>query len=709
MTSTYSNEEIIEKIRSYPFPNSPFKANKVTSETELREVARYISVNLVRFLDKSDSNNVTEEIVRLLHRKTKKTDKKAIVEDYLYRDLIDAKTLKRGFRNQSFSETSNDIFRAFLTLQARNASIMADLQRIAGYYYVFSTNNTEEESFQISMLHIDGQGKGTIKYQNRNYETVEKIIKTELIGARKILIQVKDIDNLIIFYVYIGANPSKPYPYLQAVYLNANRSNKTMANIAVFKKVEEGFEEIYKHFSPQREVSEISIGIDREELVEEDNNLGVKENIQYYLLNLCKPIIPISNKSTVPFNFKSKVARYPSINQRTAKYYKKALEYVGNYFIYFSENYASTLPEVDKTYVKKNPYFNSVSRGILKITKDETSGLLACKFESKKKTNSNITLSYSGHVINHTLNSGDHLILALYNNEEQDKYINLILNAVDESRFIGNFSVIYSSLPKTLGSGTVVVVKQERILRKFPTDERNRIGKFRPTSFFASDFHSPSELEQRIINRLSLRENNVSIPPTYSAIKEYPLTHHYEGLFLMYNYNAKNQHLRVSILRIYRNGLAVHISPKFHGEEFAIAYGNAIYHNNTISLLLHNIIRNRRGFCSIDAGDNVELNDGKNAPDTQTIFYGTFAGVSHRPPNSVTSSKIFLKFITANGEIDDLKNEIRFIQKKDLFSKNSFESIIYHFLVQDKISDTLILKDFNVKEIRDKVSDLKND
>lgn len=691
----YSDEDVVEQLTTYDFPSSPFGTAREESEKELRVVARYISMNLIRFVKEVNNTEIIGKIISLLFPKTKIINQTKLIEEYSYKDLIDAKTLKRSFSNKKFSKTTLNIFRAFLMCKNFEYNKQTKLAQIEGFYYILNSHNTRQDSFQISMLEIDKNQGGTINYKNRNGEHVIKEIKVELIGDLKVLITVKDESNFIVFYLYIGPKSSEPAPYLQAVYINANRSKKTMANIAIFKRVHtQDPLATFLDFVPERESSSIAI-LDKEGMVEDDPNLSIRKNVQYFLINLTKPIVPVFNESTTPFNFAKEVARYPSTFHRTAKHYQKATDYVGDYFIYFPENYASNRPQNEK-YLKTNNYYTSVGRGILKIRKDEVSGILECKFESKKLIDSNNYLAYSGFVVNHELNSGDTLILALYMNQEKDKYINFILSIADDHTLIGNYSVIYSVIPKTLGTGTVIAVKQEQILREYSSLELKDPSIFRPTSFYASEFKSNCKLEEKIIRKLSIIKKNLTMPPLYEDIKDSD-AHLYHGVYLMYNYEIvdNKQLLRVSILRINSNDLVTFVSTREKGNSL-VTHGYVLDQGTTISLVLENSTEKRFGFFAIKVGNTNAPSTGKGKENDRTAYLCTFAGFSRGPSATPIATKYFVKFMGKDAQIQDFETQATFLNINDILEKSNFEKAIFSYFLTEKQSNTGQL-DFNGK------------
>ncbi len=651
-----------------------FNPSKVPPETVLREVTRFVSNKIKDYLY---INREDAEVLNYLRSKLSEEELKKFIEGEFYRDLIDAKTLYRYFNASKLSETTLNIFRAFRKAILQEGEDKKQLQRVEGYYLVYNSHNTFFHSFQISIIEINSEGKSRIRFRDRNFQVVEKELDTLMVGNDRVLLNLREKNLLMTFYIYVSSDQMKP-PFVQGVFLYANRANITIANLVVFERLGKDFtQEKFNAFEPERQLESLTEAslpppLEEEEEKRKETNIfrfGTRENIQYYLLNKTNPIVPITYKTTEPFNFSKDTACYPSLHQTEAKHYNRARSYIGDYFIYFNERFSSTRPK-DK-HLGINPFFSTVGRGVLTIEADKSSGVLKCKMRTQKN-NDKAILEHSGHIINHTLNTGDVIIIALYLDTEKDRYLNLLLNVIDEKRFVGNFSITYS-YPRALGCGTIVMIRQESILQEKRISEKEAPPEdWEPSSFYVTGNNSASRLEQNILNFLSDNLKSRTIPPEFNQIKNYQ-PNIYQGVYYMYQYQYDNPSLERSILQINGNGWAIHLNPNKE-----LTYGRVENNGSILNILLKNQETGRSGFCCIKVGNNIAPRKGVPDGTDRTIYLGTFAGVSGNEKEIPLASKFVLEFLEREASIADYEQEAQWLEDS---SEEVMENIFMKKLV----------------------------
>lgn len=704
--------EILDFIKTFPFPDTPFALDNKgqLSEVKMRGVARYISTRIQRYVDLEKED---QQVVDWLRSKIDPQEFIKFVNGKSIKDLLDAKTLKRCFQDGKFSDTTIKIFKAFKKVIIHDQAQKDSLDRVKGYYYLFNSHNTTSESVQVSMLNLRAEGPSLLKYKNRNHKEVEDDVKAEIIDNNKLLLSIRKRKSALIFYGYISPD-QKDIPFLQAVFIYSNRSNKTIANIAVLARVfdQEDYlaEAVFNKFKPKRELEYLSDDnfhgaeqVFKNRIVKKSLGVSVLQNIQYYLLNRTKPVLPKVYNNTKPFDFSKDISCYPSINQREALHYNRAKSYEGEYFIYFNEAFPSVRRE--QAYLKNNTYFSSVGRGVLHIEKDKTTGVLKCIMWTRKNPEGDV-LVHTGNVINHTLNTGDCLIIAMYLESDKDRYLNLLLNVIDERQFVGSFSISYS-YPRKLGCGAVTVIRQQLVLKEGYDDRELEKIKTTPTSFYADIFTSKSKLEQSVVAYLSNNEKSMVKPPEFSVLKSCQ-SNIYEGLYKMYNLSYK-QNMRVSLLRINANGSAVHISS--NKKEVDIGQGKVEQADSVMSLFLKNNKTGRTGFCCIKTGINITPRRSEDLED-QTIYLGTFSGVSRKEGARPVASKFVLEFLDKKGQFNKHEGKIVFApQEFNTEIEDDFIKDVKKYLTKTKGHNSFISVEaevYNKKDFRHWVSKMKD-
>ena len=629
---------LLKMIEDYPFgiKPSPFegKSRKEYSEPELREVVKIMSTKIQNYIVKSPNDELLKDFIR------PKVGSKMVLysQGKFITELLDAKTLKRCFSSGTASISTINVFRAFEYILDREKDHRERIARVTGLYYIFSTHNTRKGKFQEAIIWIKNDGKALMKYIDRNNEEVEKEMEAEVIQNINLLLSLREERVSLIFYVFTGSE-EKP-AFMQAVLTYENLVGNTIANLAVFERVNLNYnEKVYRKKIKEFQAKRYAGKLTEDELGRQFENAPkwtLRENIQYFLLNKARPIATMLHDRLMPFNFEKSIAVYPGPYHKPALLYNNARRLTGAYYIYFNERFS---PEDDNyTLFYDSEFYSTVGQGLLEIFINEETGVLECKMEILKSRGKQ-SLIYSGFIMNLELQTTDYIILSLYVHPERVRYANLLLKVIDEDIMTGGLSITYSSFGN-LGLGTVVVVKRDFIrksLNKNSTqgdvhlDQIIKNGQDKPRSITPFELAAAEEnnsIERKIINFLSNNAKSLIVPPETWELKQYKDTV-YAGVYKMYSKEGDEEKIKVSILNIFSNKHVTLLD--VNNDNF---YGQMQLVDNNMTILLKNPKDQRTGYCCI-------LVDGYPPNPDYSWYNGSYSGFSPNN-NRFPISKLFL-------------------------------------------------------------------
>lgn len=505
-------DDLLQIINTYHFPSGYLFKNKDSNELregELSEAVSVISSKIRSYLLKHPKSSVVASLIK--PKLGEAFD--SFLSGSVKLDLLDTKTLKRCLTGHKASESTINVFKSFEIALLREKELNKELLRVTGLYYLFSTHSTQPGRFQISLLKI-GEEESFLKFVNSENEVETKTLVADIIRSNNVLLTLKEDKFALLFYVYIG--PINKPTFLQSVNIYCNNFGNTIANLAVFAKVkpmEEAAEEIFIHeFVPKRGASKLPENLvfaNDALLVEQDTKLPVYKNIQHFLQHRSKPISTQVYQSIIPFDFSKSVAIHPGPYGQEARFYNKTRQYVGEYDMFFTERFKS-VEEAELGLYKQSKAFSSVGDGVLNIRIDEKTGVLKCSLATRKGSNGE-TLVHEGFIINTRLGMSPYLLMSLYTGADSERCIILLVKIIDDNKMIGCHLIAYEPLGK-LGAGVVMMVKRP--------EERGEGEEAKPKAFLPSDPNLKTPLTRRIVNYLSMRDQNLVIPPEYEDLEK---------------------------------------------------------------------------------------------------------------------------------------------------------------------------------------------
>lgn len=606
----------IEKYRFRIFRNNGNPLDnyrKLSKESEFQEMVDEISDMVFQFIKRKQD----ESIFSLIQAKAKGQDNRILsLQEYANRnkpvELVSAKTLRASLRSGEASDPVIKVLEAFVKVVRIEEEDKIHLKRVAGAYNLFNLHHTVKGKFQVSNLILDPYGESRLSYFSRRNEPDENRVILEVIGSDKLIISFRRDNCVLMFYAYIGAgnNPE----LLQPVFFYNNGKGYTIASLAVLEKVPES-----ELLTPARELDAIP-----------------NQKIARFLKHKASMLTAYS-----PFGndmrFKIEDLEVtPGPFKEDAKFYGQSKAFTGLFHIYFNERYPS-LPE----YIR-NDFFSTVGKGVLWIYEDEN-GVLSCRMKTRRNTKGRI-LEHWGLVMNHTLNNSSYFIISLFLEPDNDKYINLILFKLGEDLLLGSHNIMYSP-PGKLGAGAIVMERIEevdgRTIQKPAEEDYDAV---QPKAIYPCP--KLNTREDWIVNYLADRQRALVSPVTeFEKLREYQNLPH-EGLYKMYSYGKGG--IRIGILRIHKSGFAEHVSVGGTKEERVYAYGRADLLRQILSITLKNKDNYRTGFCVFKTENDVPPVEG------ETIYIGTFCGVTRRNGEFPLASKLILEFISKDGKADSL-------------------------------------------------------
>ncbi len=289
--------------------------------------------------------------------------------------------------------------------------------------------------------------------------------------------------------------------------------------------------------------------------------------------------------------------------------------------------------------------------------------------------------------MNLELETTDYLIMSMYVEPEKERYINILLKVIDQNKMVGGHSITYASLGH-IGSGTVVMVRQNLISSKDLLEDASDSDKPLkneelevPKSFLPFAHRSPNLLEQKIINFLSKNSNSLVVPPEYWELDKSKDTA-FEGLYKMYSARKKPGQIKVSLLRIYRNGHVTHQDP---GGD--LAYGQMEIDKDAMTIIFRNAENRRTGFCCIGI-ESIPPRPGR------SVYGGTFSGFTRGRDKAPVASKVFLEFIGKDEYFNESVKQqatspkssklykAKILEVDSLEAQNLHPKILYYFSSQ---------------------------
>ena len=625
----------------YP-PKKPLK-EKISPESEYQQLVKVISEKIHRYLK---ANPEDFDIREWLNVKWDNDEIDKMIEAENVTDLLSAKTLQRCFDDKKASRSSVGLLNAYFYIvekeQHRQKEVTQHLSRISGLYYAYAPHSSTPGKLQESICWIMEDGRAAIRYVDINYELSEKYYIVELIGTTGLLLSAKEEDNILQFYLYIGAIHQPPF--LQSVLMYSNRDGNTVANLAVFQRINiedsEGNEirnaeerikrinQIYKDFEPTRERDTLRKHEYLKAKVQHAFDLTVGQNIQYFLQGHIRPLASLQDRK-VPFDFATHAAPYPGSNAGTALFYTHYRKFCGKYFLYFNEGFPSI--EIKE----KNGEFSSVGQGVMDIDVDKITGEITAGLSIQRKENDR--LLYQGRVINDELSNNSYLILSFYNEPHRDRYINFLFNIIDDYKLIGAHNTAYSP-PGKIGSGIVVALRTTYVRAHYAKNDISPKEETapKPTAHDPRFLGREDTLEKKVQNYLSFNTRSLVRIPDYATLDQYRDTI-YQGIYRLY-YPRLQGGIKVSALKIYPNGAVNYLDSV--GNK---AFGRIEQPNpNMLTFTLQNQSRKQLGYSCIRV-DNIPP-DNKQDGQTRVFYSGTFTGFTRSDNQAPLAARFLMEF-----------------------------------------------------------------
>lgn len=619
-------KEILDLVLGYFYENSPIERSEERDELKtltpkyFGDVLNQMWEKISLYLHKKQD----EVVFQLVSRSVNCSSLQSFLEEDHYELQINPKTLKNSLLREAGTERIHDFFRAFRIVVEAEEEESQSLKRVKGYFNVYNLHNTNKGKFQVSNLSISlSEHESYLTYFSRRYKKETKRVELEVIGNDKLLVTLREDNCFLAFYAFIGAMTQPKI--IQAVFIYNNGLGQTIGSLAVFEKVESDRQLV----EPKREMDDLT-WIPIESVSDERRRV-----IQYFLLNQSRILKPrfFSENQSIKFNIED-LRTHPGPHGNEAHYYDDAKEYIGKYYIFFNERY----PSVDIGDKRLNDFYSTVGRGVFEIYVDPKNGRFCCKMKTKKNKYNDV-IEHDGHIVNDTLKSPSYLIISMYEKHYRHRYINIILMKTGGDILLGSHNIMYSRVGK-LGVGSVVVVKAKD---DFDFDDHS------PKSLYPCPPNN-KPLHDIIVNYLSRNSNALLSPVTDTSIlfKEFAdLTH--SGVYRMYSHRRNG--VRIGILEINKTGFVTHIG--ISGGKKTKAYGSVSQIRSVLNILLKNIENERTGFCSVKVSEVAPFRESgadRMGKERNTIYVGTFCGVTRRDGEFPLASKIVLEYM---GEVSE--------------------------------------------------------
>lgn len=638
------DDDLIEMVRSIRLNPSSDTAEKLLSETYLREVIQFFTDKLSSYLKYKPD----QEVVGWLHSKLaspNEYDKLSFTAP-----LIDAKTLKTILIDKEASMGSIKILRAFKRAYDYDKQLDSGIRRIEGAYNQINVHTHKHEHLQVSYVYIDGDNS-FIDYKSRRFTDEHHPLQVDMIGANRVLMTMRWGDCILNFYANVGSSGSPKF--FEAVFIYNNDKGEAIGGRAIFEKVDTAHyipRPVGRHYNELPPITEKESG--------RPISFPYEKLMVRYLRHKSGFIIP-ELYGQRPFDYSQADINgfKPGPYQTMAKHYESPHRQVrGLYDLYFTERFPSV-----KDFERK--HYSTVAKAVLWIYADENKGgVLCCKLKVKKNEN-NAELQYSGYVINQDLTSSSHLILSMYLEPEKSRQIGLSLNLMNDKVFIGCHHYMYSPIAK-IGAGVAIVVRKSGLSFDHEPDTIDRFKEeqelfkgFSPSVInpYTRDWDS-EEInkidflkENQIVNFLSKREKGLVTAPTMEQLSDVELSP-YAGAYKIYAYGKGGAN--ISILNLYENGFAEHFGTSNGRPTRALGKLRTV--KNILNIEFRDRESDRIGYFIIKVGELKPIAG-------ETIYQGVFAGVSRQQGGLPLASQNYLEYIskkTINEEMDMyLKNK----------------------------------------------------
>lgn len=617
------SKDLINRALGYPFQNSPFGFN-MTSED-----LGSISLKNYRLLRDKLWDKIAQHIVRRNDEELFKLVQPNLIcptlEDFKRgtQELqINEKTLKSCIEKRSGTDRIRQFFEAFDIVVEAEKEEFGHLQRLAGYYNVYNMHSSNKKEFQASHLFISPElGKSALTYFSRRYKIESRKVDVEVVGSDKLLIVLREENCYLAFYAYVSALEHPKV--IQAPFIYNNGAGHTFASMAILQKVDSQ-KRLVTPFRDKKNWDDIPSGILSDQ--EKSTLIQFLSNRAHFIRAKLFNGYDVDNR--LRFDFDDLLIN-PGPFRKKAHYYDNSAQYIGKYFIYFNERYPSE--EIgDK---RKSEDYSTVGKGLLEIYKDPHFGHLKCRMKTRKNRRGE-EIVHEGEIINQQLQSPSYLILSMYEKKNNHRYTNLVLMKAQDDYLLGSHSITYSRVGE-FGSGAVVVIRQ------FDTPD-DWFETTKPDSELPCKLHENPRMDT-VINYLAANRNALISPITQlKDLNKYQNLIH-RGVYKMYSY-AKGEGIRLGILKIHKSGFVEHYGKS--GKKNTIAYGSAFLLRTVLNITLRDVENNRMGFLSIKVAEvgPSNVSDDRHPEISNTVYVGTFCGVTRRTGEYPLASRVILEF-----------------------------------------------------------------
>lgn len=631
------SDELLKRLKFYPFKKGSFiqTAHSMYSEAALKNVVKIISQKIWLYADKypiSDLDRKGEknkDIIKSLRPKLKKMG--------LGAEIINARTLKRCLDIGKASQFTIDALEAFCQIYEEEKRGDNEkqklLNRVAGLYHVMAVHYTRRGKFQRSLVGIDKDGHGFIKFMDRDYIVQKKALNMVELGKSNLLLTMENAVFPLIFYLYLGPEKgnNQNYPFYQSTFIYSNRAGNTIANLAVFERIhlKEGQEEasFIEGYEPSRQMESIEKEDDHQ--VDSDHSLTVRQSIQYFLLHHARPVATMLYDKILPFNFNKSVPVYPGSGSNPTQFYAETRKFSGDYFIYFNERFSSKTSG-DKL-LDKSDFFSTVGKGIVRIWADSITGVFKCEMKTRK--NENDLIVHKGEVVNDKLGNDNYLILAMYSRPQNQRYISLLFRVINDNILIGGFNIAYSSLGQ-LGTGIVV-------MRKVREEKKEETGWDEPITILPSSYQPGDPFECTVVNLLSRNRVAITAPPSYSKLKPDYQDFRYWGVYYLYSHRIKEGYRKTVVV------VAKNRAVKMKVVEGHEDYGEIEHRGNTLNITMRYKEKRGAGFYCIRV-------DGVAPRENHSCYRGAFAGIYPAGDETPIASQFLMEFKGRGEKVKEL-------------------------------------------------------
>ena len=632
------SDKLLNRLKRYPFEKGSFDktSHSQYSEAALRNVVQTISQKIWLYAikypkgEKNERGNTIQDLIEALRLKLKKMRPKE--------EIINARTLKRCLDIGKASQFTVDVLNAFCDIfeekQREGSEKQKLLDRVAGLYNVLAVHFTRRGKFQKSLVKIDKDGHGLIKFKDKDYIIQQKELNMVELGKNNLLLTMENAVFPLIFYLYLGPEKGSDYshPFYQATFIYSNGAGNTIANMAVFERInlqEKQVDDFIDEYEPERQLE--SIERENDDRVGSDPSLTVRRNIQYFLLHHARPVATMLYDKILPFNFKKSVPIYPGSGSNPTQFYTETRRFDGEYFIYFNERFSSQF--INDKLLDRSDFFSTIGKGVIRIWADPVTGVFKCELRTRKGDKEDDIIIHRGEVMNDQLGNDNYLILSMYTLPKNQRYINLLFRVINDNILIGGFNIAYSSLGQ-LGTGIVA-------MRKVREEEKQKTGWDKPVTILPSSYQAENSFEQTVVNLLSRNRIAITAPPSFSKLKPNYQDFRYRGVYYLYSHRIKEGH-RKSILVIAKNR-----SVKMKVIEGHEDYGEVEHRGNALNIIMRYQEKRGSGFYCVRIDGVMPIED-------HSCYRGTFAGIRPVGDEVPIASQFLMEFKGRGEKVKEL-------------------------------------------------------